>query len=59
MTSELRRMRRLRLVVGIVAGIVVGTVHALVSHVTSRGEPAVTVVEQVGWFATDTDVAAR
>jgi hypothetical protein len=59
MTDELRRIRRLRLFVGIVTGIIVGTVHALVSHVTSRGEPPVTVVEQSGWFATDTDVSAR
>ena len=59
MSSELRRIRRLRLVVGIVTGIVVGTVHALVSHVTTRGEPAATAVEQPSWFATDTDVSAR
>jgi len=59
MTNDLRRVRRLRLIVGIVTGIVVGTVHALVSHVASRGEPAVTIVEQSGWFTTDTDVPAR
>lgn len=59
MNSELRRIRRVRLLAGIVAGIIVGTVHALVSHVMARDELAATSVQQSGWFATDTDAAAR
>lgn len=59
MTSERRRIFRLRLVLGIVAGTVVGTMHALASHVMTREEPAASRVQYSVARPVDAHVAAR
>lgn len=59
MNRRERRHRGLSLLVGICAGIVVGTVHALVSHVMTRDEPPVAIVHPLTRHATETDVGAR
>jgi len=58
MTRDRRRLLRLRLLVAIVAGTAVGTMHALVSHVVTRSEAA-TSVEQSVARPTGSHAAAR
>jgi hypothetical protein len=59
MSNEARRIRRLRLLVGIIIGVFAGTAHALVTHVVSRLEPDVAVVQPHTPRAPGTDVSAR
>lgn len=59
MTDDVRRARRIRLLAGIIIGVIVGTVHALATHVASRVEPAVTAAAPVSWQSTGADEAAR
>jgi hypothetical protein len=59
MTDDVRRVRRTRLLTGIILGVIVGTVHALATHVASREEPAVVVTMPVIWSSTGADDTAR
>jgi hypothetical protein len=59
MSSEERRIRRLRLLVGIIIGVFAGTAHALVTHVISRLELDVALVHPHTPRVPGTDVSAR
>ena len=59
MRSEERRIRRAQLLTGIIIGVIVGTVHALATHVASRVEPAVAMARPASWQSTGADDAAR
>jgi hypothetical protein len=59
MTDDARRLRRTQLLAGIILGVIVGTVHALATHVASRVEPAVTAAAPVSWQSTGANDAAR
>jgi hypothetical protein len=59
MSSEERRLRRLRLLAGILVGVFVGTAHALVSHVMSGDGEAAAVVRPYTLLAPEVDASAR
>jgi hypothetical protein len=59
MTDDVRRVRRTRLLAGIILGVIVGTVHALATHVASRVEPVVAIAAPASWQSTGADDAAR
>jgi hypothetical protein len=54
------QVRRVQLLAGIILGVIVGTAHALVTHIASRAvDPSVTAVEAPAWDAASDDGAAR
>jgi hypothetical protein len=59
MSSEERRLRRLRLLAGILIGVFVGTAHALVSHVVSGDGAEAAVVRPYTLLTPDVDASAR
>lgn len=59
MSNEERRIRRLRLLIGIILGVFAGTAHALVTHVVGGDEPDVAVVEPYTVRMPGTNVSAR
>lgn len=54
------RTRRAQLLAGIILGVIVGTAHALVTHVASRAvDPSVTAMPSAVWSAASDDGADR
>ena len=54
------RVRRARVLAGIIVGLIVGTVHALVTHVASRqAGPAEMSVQAPDWRRMEGDGSAR